>query len=112
MKMTTMDEIEQRIRKRAHELWEREGKPDGRAAAHWDMAKEQIAIEDNQRHVTKPNPVAEGHPYAERAGTVEPLLAVENAGEFPTLTDQGEERGYPVHRGPDEKKLLADEPLG
>jgi hypothetical protein len=26
---------------------------------------------------------------------VEPLLAVENAGEFPTLTDQGEEKAYP-----------------
>jgi len=29
---------------------------------------------------------------------VEPLIAVENAGEFPTLTDQGEEKAYPSRR--------------
>ncbi len=82
--MVDMDEIESRIRERAHQLWEREGRPEGREAAHWDMAKEQITIEDTQRSATKPNPVAQGHVYADRAGTVEPLLAVENAGEFPT----------------------------
>jgi hypothetical protein len=107
--MVDMDEIERRIRERAHQLWEREGRPDGRDAAHWDMAKEQIAIEDNQRRITKPNPVAEGRVYADRVGVVEPLEAVENAGEFPTLTDQGEERAYPVRRGREEREALDDE---
>jgi hypothetical protein len=109
MHMVDMDEIERRIRERAHQLWEREGRPEGRDAVHWDMAKEQIAIEDNQRNITKPNPVAEGHVYADHVGTVEPLEAVENAGEFPTLTDQGEGRSAPVRRGKEEKQAMEEE---
>ncbi|MDB5367590.1 MAG: hypothetical protein JWM77_3517 [Rhodospirillales bacterium] len=107
--MVDMDEIERRIRERAHQLWEREGRPEGRDAAHWEMAKELVAIEDNQRNITKPNPVAEGHVYADRVGTVEPLEAVENAGEFPTLTDQGEGRAAPVRRGKEEKQAMEEE---
>ena len=54
---------------------------------HWDKARELVAIEENQKLATKPVPRAE-----ERSGEpVEPIEAVENAGEFPTLTDQGEE---------------------
>ena len=106
--MPTMDELESRIRERAHQLWEREGRPEGREAAHWDMAKEQITIEDTQRNATKPNPVAQGHPYADGRGTVEPLEAVENAGEFPTLTDQGE-RNAPVRRGKEERAALEED---
>jgi hypothetical protein len=81
----------ERIRHRAYEIWEQEGRPAGRAEAHWDMATEQIAIEDNQRLTTKP--VDEG------VDTAEPLEAVENQGEFPTLTDQGEEQTAPRRRG-------------
>lgn len=107
--MTDWDEIERRIRERAYQLWEREGRPEGREAAHWDMAKEQIAIEDFQRSATKPNPVAQGHVYADQVGTVEPLEAVENAGEFPTLTDQGEGRPGPARRGREERAALEEE---
>lgn len=107
--MTNFDEIESRIRERAHQIWEREGRPEGREAAHWEMAKEQIAIEDNQRNITKPNPVANGHEYADQTGPVEPLEAVENAGEFPTLTDQGEGRAGPVRRGKEERAALDEE---
>jgi hypothetical protein len=97
--MVDFREIEARIQVRAHELWEREGSPEGRADAHWDMAKEQIAIEDNQQNLTLPNPVAEGHEYADGTEGAEPLLAVENLGEFPNaLTDQGEDRAYPMSR--------------
>jgi hypothetical protein len=54
------------------------------------MATELIAIEENQLLTLKP---------VGRAGEpVEPRLAVENAGEFPTLTDQGEETAYPQAR--------------
>lgn len=64
-----MDEREERLRKRAHQLWEEEGRPDGRAEMHWVQAREIVALE-------------EGHP--------EPIEALANLGEFPTLTDQGE----------------------
>lgn len=78
---------QERIRRRAYEIWQEEGRPAGRDDAHWDMATEQIAIEDNQRLTTKP--------VTEPVEPAEPLEAVENQGEFPTLTDQGEEETAP-----------------
>jgi hypothetical protein len=36
---------ELRIRERAHGIWEREGRPEGRAATHWQMAAAEIAAE-------------------------------------------------------------------
>jgi hypothetical protein len=38
---------ELRIRERAHGIWEREGRPEGRAATHWQMAAAEIAAEGN-----------------------------------------------------------------
>lgn len=34
---------EDRIRRRAYELWEREGRPEGRQSAHWEQAREDVA---------------------------------------------------------------------
>ena len=36
---------EERIRQRAHELWEREGRPHGRHDDHWQQAREEIDAE-------------------------------------------------------------------
>jgi hypothetical protein len=33
------------IRERAHELWERDGCPEGRAEAHWCQAEQQVLAE-------------------------------------------------------------------
>jgi hypothetical protein len=33
---------EERIRLRAHEIWEREGRPDGQEAQHWEQARREI----------------------------------------------------------------------
>jgi len=98
-------EREQRIRQRAYELWIEEGRPEGRADAHWDMATELVAIEEGQKDTLLPNPIPE---YEDNPTTepVEPQLAVENAGEFPTLTDEGEEATYPSR----ENLKDADEP--
>lgn len=79
-------EIERRIRERAYRIWEEEGRPEGRAEDHWEQAKMIIALEDTQKTMLKP--IQE--PQAE------PIEAVENLGEFPTLTDQGEEQSYPT----------------
>ncbi|MCK0196934.1 DUF2934 domain-containing protein [Ancylobacter sp. 6x-1] len=79
-----MDDREQRIRERAYHLWMEEGRPHGRHADHWVLAGELIAIEENQAATLIPLDEAP-------AGTpVEPIEALENAGEFPTTTDQGE----------------------
>lgn len=93
-------EDEARIREKAHELWVSEGRPEGRAEAHWAMAREVIAVEDSFASTLLP--VREPDPDSPDGEPVEPALAVENEGEFPGLRDEGEEspilrqRGAPV----------------
>jgi hypothetical protein len=36
----------ERVRRRAYEIWEREGRPGGRHDDHWGRAAEEIAAED------------------------------------------------------------------
>ena len=38
-------ELEDRIRARAHRIWESEGRPGDRAAVHWSLASAEIAAE-------------------------------------------------------------------
>lgn len=38
---------EQRIRRRAHDIWEREGRPEGRQEDHWAQACREIATEED-----------------------------------------------------------------
>ena len=46
-----MDEQKEhdRIRRRAYEIWEREGSPEGRAEEFWERAEASIGAEDAQR---------------------------------------------------------------
>ena len=89
-----MGDIDERVRHRAYRLWMEEGCPDGRSDVHWQKARELVAIEDNQKLTTKRAPDPE-RPGGE---PVEPLEVVENTGEFPTMTDQGEEQAAPKRR--------------
>ncbi|HYE48573.1 MAG TPA: DUF2934 domain-containing protein [Azospirillaceae bacterium] len=88
-------EDEERIRQRAHEIWEREGRPEGREQAHWDMARELVAQEQAHADTLRPNPSRGPDDVATRDQPVEPLLAVENLGDLPGLNDMGEERQFP-----------------
>lgn len=36
------DEIEERIRRRAYEIWERDGRPDGEHDRHWHQAEKEL----------------------------------------------------------------------
>lgn len=72
-----------KIRARAYQLWEEEGRPEGRADQHWFSARESLAVEENNESALLP---------ADSGTDAEPIEAIENAGEFPTLTDQGEQR--------------------
>jgi len=40
--MASMSNREAAIKARAHEIWEREGRPDGREQAHWEQATKEI----------------------------------------------------------------------
>lgn len=71
------------VRARAHQLWEEEGRPEGQADRHWFTARESLAVEESQDDTLLP---------IETGTKPEPIEALENAGEFPTLTDQGEQQ--------------------
>ncbi|MFB2552232.1 DUF2934 domain-containing protein [Ensifer soli] len=79
-----MDDREHRIRKRAHALWEDDGRPDGRHEHHWQQAEEEFNAEI--RHVHADTPAS-----AElEAGTGEKYAAAGEAGAVP-----GEDRAPP-----------------
>ncbi|WP_337181292.1 DUF2934 domain-containing protein [Shinella sp.] len=44
-----MDDHDERIRKRAHEIWEEEGRPEGREYSQWLRARADIRAEDRER---------------------------------------------------------------
>lgn len=78
--MTDETDIERRIRERAFKIWIDEGQPEGRDKEHWRLASFAIAEEDGQASTLVPP----------EAPQPEPIEAVKNQGEFPTLVDQGE----------------------
>lgn len=45
--MTDTGDIQERISRRAHEIWEREGHPHGRHDEHWAQAEAEIRAEDS-----------------------------------------------------------------
>lgn len=82
-----------RVQQKARELWEEHGCPDEGPSHFADMAQELIGIAENPQATTRPA-------KDPRAPDAEPAIAIENQGEFPTLTDQGEDQGYPTPRKP------------
>jgi len=44
-----MDDQSERIRKRAHEIWQEEGSPEGREYSHWLRARAEIQAEEIER---------------------------------------------------------------
>lgn len=50
----TVDEIRSLIRTRAFELWEAEGKPDGRMEQHWLAAEKEVLEEVDRSGATGP----------------------------------------------------------
>ena len=86
-------DLAERIRLRAYRLWEQDGRPEGREGVHWDQASELVAIEDNYRLTTQP--VSSSDNLGPSGEPIESSKIMENLGEFPTLTDQGEEQTFP-----------------
>ena len=43
-----MDDHDERIRQRAHEIWEEEGRPEGREYSHWLRARAEIRKEEGE----------------------------------------------------------------
>lgn len=76
------EDIEERVRARAHLIWEREGRPEGREQEHWDQALAELAEEaaagadaPKKRAVRKAAPTAadgEPAPAPKRRGPGKP----------------------------------------
>jgi hypothetical protein len=87
------DDHDERVRQRAYKIWLEEGRPDGRADVHWEMAREMMAIEDNLAPTLIPAP-AEGAD-APNGEPVEQAGVAGNTGGVPTMVDQGEQAYQP-----------------
>ncbi|MFM2045073.1 MAG: hypothetical protein RLY86_3649 [Pseudomonadota bacterium] len=83
--------LDERIRRKAHDIWEQEGRPEGRENEHWEMAAELVAQHDLSLGTLQPNPSNGGDDTAPRDQPVEPAFMAENMGDLPGLTDQGED---------------------
>ncbi len=105
-----MNKEEQRVSERARKLWEEAGCPASGPQDYVGRARELVAIEEHQKNTLKPvgaqaREVAEDIPVASddvlgpEGEPIEPALAVEHEGEFPTLTDQGEGQQVPYRAG-------------
>ena len=90
-----MNDYDEKVRARAYKIWEEEGHPDGRDEIHWEMARELVAIEDNYRATLKP--VSPDGAEAPSGEPIEDAEIAANAGEMPTVVDQGEQK-YPPKR--------------
>lgn len=64
------ENVETRIRERAHGIWESEGRPDGRAEAHWLMATAELTAKAAKPKATRRAPAAAA-PKRRAAATVE-----------------------------------------
>lgn len=60
---------DEQIRQRAHEIWEREGRPEGKEKEHWERAEREIG--DEAEGITAGSPFA-----ADQAGNLPPLAEV------------------------------------
>ena len=88
------DTDDDRIAKKAHELWEAEGRPHGRDREHWDQAKEIVALHDSAGVALLPRDTGAEEPVEERS------IAIDNEGEAPNLTDTGEHDLTSIDREP------------
>ena len=87
-------DLEDRIRLRAHRLWEDEGRPEGRADVHWEKARILVAIEDDRTSLIPVSDASTGDP-------VEEASLQRNLGEFPAgNTDQGDRMATPFADAP------------
>ena len=84
------DEREQRVRERAYQLWEADGRPHGHDVEYWERARELVGMQDSagSGQLAVPD---ENDPSVAAGQVVEEASIQENLGEFPDrLSDQGE----------------------
>jgi len=90
-------EREERIRRRAYYLWQKDDCPDGHDKEYWERAEFLIRMEDSGGAGQRPNPMTQNEPIP--GVQVEDAQIQDNYGEFPDrLADQGDRRQTPMTR--------------
>lgn len=82
------DDRRQRIERRANEIWQREGRPDGRADQHWRLATAEIEAEEAAAEVS----LASAAPVPEATPEPQPAAAME-AGDVPSAKASAKRTG-------------------
>jgi hypothetical protein len=89
-------EHERRIRSRARRMWREAGRPKGREDEYLEMARELQAFVDHPGAGLLPNPMV-AHPQpGVSLEPVEEAELLENLGEFPGRSDQGDRVSAPM----------------
>ncbi|WP_431470200.1 DUF2934 domain-containing protein [Sphingosinithalassobacter sp. LHW66-3] len=83
-------DLEQRIRERAYEIWQEEGRPEGREEEHWQKA----ASEFGEARETPSKPSAKAAGSAKRTTTKKPVASKAKA------TPAEEPKAKPAARSP------------
>ena len=88
------DEKHSQVAQRASQIWQREGRPDGRADAHWKQAEEELAREAGGTGSSKQSPpyVPTEEPMIEPAGDSPVVAGVSVPSEPPVPAAEAEER--------------------
>jgi hypothetical protein len=101
--------VEDQIRQRAYEIWDREGRPDGKQEEHWTRACQEIAAETGVKTDCSHRPVAFAEPDVDATGDDKPAHQVRSAGPDAmrdTLrrpwdkTDQSSDESFPASDPP------------
>ena len=88
---------EQRIRERAHRLWEQDGQPHGQDLDFWERARELVGMESSPPPGLMPNPVPPGEDRPLDPPRPDEAILEENLGEIPgRFTDQGDRAQAPI----------------
>ncbi len=66
-----MDDYTRRVRLRAYLIWEREGRPEGSDAEHWQQAEREVAQEDDAAGLRAGRAYDKGMKEFEKSGRVE-----------------------------------------
>ena len=80
---------DERIRERAHAIWDREGRPEGAAQHHWQRAEQEIDQEDKASAVKPAAKKAAARPKTEGASR-------KTAGAGPALAKRSKDARKPV----------------
>lgn len=92
-------EHERLIRERARRMWREAGSPKGREDEYVERARELQAFVDHPGAGLLPNPMV-AHPQpGPTAEPIEEAELLENLGEFPGRTDQGDRLPAPMTKG-------------